>query len=148
MAKATGRNTGPAARMRGPADEAPPDEESAVGMENDDLDMGADDAAVEAGSGSSAVALSGDRAAARGATRSAPARTGPPAALMANPVTRFIVEAIIELRKVTWPQPADAWNMTLIVIAMSAFVAILLGAADFGLQKALTALVGWGLGGH
>jgi len=140
VAKTTSGDKGSAPRMRGPAGDPPSDEESAVGMENDDMEMGADEAAVETGSGSSAVALAG--------ARSAPARTGPPAALMANPVTRFIVEAILELRKVTWPQPADAWNMTLVVIAMSAFVAILLGAADFGLQKALTALVAWGLGHH
>jgi preprotein translocase SecE subunit len=67
---------------------------------------------------------------------------------MGNAFTRFLVESYLELRKVTWPRPIDAWNMTLIVIAMSAFVAIVLGAADLGLAKALTWIVGLGAAGH
>jgi preprotein translocase subunit SecE len=165
VAKVTGGNKSSAARwrssrnsggLRDTADESAPDGatgeatgedmadgEMAVGMENDDMETGVDEV-VESPS-ASAVALSSDAAVARGATR-APARTGPPEALMANPVTRFIVEAYLELRKVTWPRPDEAWNMTLVVIAMSAFVAILLGVADLGLAKALTFLVS--LGGH
>jgi preprotein translocase SecE subunit len=59
--------------------------------------------------------------------------------LLANPFTRFFAEAGIELRrKVTWPQPRDAWNMTLVVIAMSLAVAVLLGAADLVLNNGLS----------
>ena len=59
--------------------------------------------------------------------------------LLANPFTRFFAEAGIELRrKVTWPQPRDAWNMTLVVIAMSLAVALLLGAADLVLNTGLS----------
>lgn len=58
---------------------------------------------------------------------------------LANPFTRFFAEAGIELRrKVTWPQPRDAWNMTLVVIAMSLFVAALLGVVDLGLNQGLS----------
>ena len=56
--------------------------------------------------------------------------------LLANPVTRFPTESGIELwSKVTWPEPRYAWNMTLVVIAMSVFVAVILGAADLGLSQ-------------
>jgi preprotein translocase SecE subunit len=59
--------------------------------------------------------------------------------LLANPFTRFFTESGIELvRKVTWPQPRDAWNMTLVVIAMSVAVALLLGVVDLGLNTGLT----------
>ena len=65
-----------------------------------------------------------------------------PDALMANPITRWLAEAYIELRKVTWPDMSDAWNMTLIVIVVSAFVALVLGGADFGLTRLVTWLSG------
>jgi preprotein translocase SecE subunit len=130
------------------AGEALAGEEMAVDMENDDMETGVDEV-VESPT-ARAVALSSEAVVARGTggTTRAPARTGPPPALMANPITRFIIESYLELRKVTWPTPQDAWNMTLVVIAMSAFVALLLGAADLGLQKALTFLVHLGTGGQ
>jgi preprotein translocase subunit SecE len=62
-----------------------------------------------------------------------------PAWMMANPVTRYLVECANELLKVTWPDRRDAWNSTLIVIAMSVVVSLILGAADFGLNQ----LVAW-----
>ena len=65
---------------------------------------------------------------------------------MANPVTRRFAEAYLELLKVTWPTPREAWNMTLIVVAISAFVAMILGLADLGLQQALAWLISKGLG--
>ena len=57
---------------------------------------------------------------------------------------QFIYEAYLELTKVTWPSRADAWNMTLVVIAMSAVVAVVLGVADIGLTHALTWFLGLG----
>jgi preprotein translocase SecE subunit len=123
------------------------DQDSDQGMENDDdREMAiekADDEAlmVEPAGGSAALALPSGRAAARRATRPAPARTGPPEFILANPVTRFVYESYVELRKVTWPRSSEAWNMTLVVILMSAFVAALLGLADLGLQRALAFLV-------
>ncbi|MBF6589253.1 MAG: preprotein translocase subunit SecE [Ktedonobacterales bacterium] len=65
---------------------------------------------------------------------------------MRNPFTRFIAESYIELRKVTWPSRHDAWNMTLIVVAMSAVVAIILGVADIGFTQALTWILNLGTG--
>ncbi|HEY7779596.1 MAG TPA: preprotein translocase subunit SecE [Ktedonobacterales bacterium] len=62
-----------------------------------------------------------------------------PAWMMANPITRYLVECANELLKVTWPDRRDAWNSTLVVIAMSVVVSVILGAADFGLNQ----LVAW-----
>jgi preprotein translocase subunit SecE len=61
-----------------------------------------------------------------------------PSRLMANPITRYLAEVYIELRKVTWPSWNDAWNMALVVIGMSLVVAIVLGAADIGLTRLVT----------
>lgn len=59
--------------------------------------------------------------------------------LLSNPVTRFPTESGLELwSKVTWPEPRYAWNMTLVVIGMSIFVAVILGAADLGLSQFVT----------
>ncbi len=59
-------------------------------------------------------------------------------ALLANRFTRFFAEAYIELtKKVTWPQPRDAWNLTLVVIGMSLAVAVVLGIADLVFNQAL-----------
>jgi preprotein translocase SecE subunit len=79
----------------------------------------------------------------RAVARREPSAVGPearvPKGLMANPVTRYLAEVYIELRKVTWPDWHDAWNMALVVIGMSLAVAVILGAADI----ALTRLVTW-----
>lgn len=69
-----------------------------------------------------------------------------PDALLKNPLTRGLTEAYIELRKVTWPTRQDAWNMTIVTIVVSAIMAALLAASDWGLGHALTYLVNLGLG--
>jgi preprotein translocase subunit SecE len=51
---------------------------------------------------------------------------------------RFVDESRIELMKVTWPTRSEAWNMTLVVIALSAAVAVLLGVADIILTHVLS----------
>lgn len=81
--------------------------------------------------------------------RSAPAsvaRRGmhTPGWMMGNAVTRPIAESIEELLKVTWPTWSEAWTMTLVVIAMSAVVAAILGIADIGLIRALSWIVSLG----
>jgi len=49
---------------------------------------------------------------------------------------RFVREAYNELRyKVTWPTFQEARNMTFVVIALSAAIALLLWIADLGLTK-------------
>lgn len=69
-----------------------------------------------------------------------------PDALLKNPLTRGLAESYIELRKVTWPTRQAAWNMTLIVIIVSAIMSALLALSDYGLGRLLTYLVNLGLG--
>jgi preprotein translocase SecE subunit len=57
---------------------------------------------------------------------------------------RGVYNSYLELRKVTAPTPREAWNMTLVVMGMSAAVAILLGAADLGLIRFLAWIVSLG----
>jgi preprotein translocase subunit SecE len=53
---------------------------------------------------------------------------------MVNPI-QFVKEARNELMKVVWPTRQKTINVTLGVIFISLAVALLLGAADFGLTK-------------
>ena len=53
---------------------------------------------------------------------------------MTNPI-QFIKEAKNELMKVVWPSRRETIRMTLGVIIISVLVAVILGAADFGLTK-------------
>ena len=69
-----------------------------------------------------------------------------PSWMLGNAFTRYIAESYEELRKVTWPTWNEAWTMTLVVIAMSAVVAVILGAADIGLIRVLSWIVGLGSG--
>jgi preprotein translocase subunit SecE len=48
-----------------------------------------------------------------------------------NAVTRYFKETRAELRKVNWPTRQQATNLTLIVLAVTVFMAILLGAIDY-----------------
>ncbi len=53
-----------------------------------------------------------------------------------NRIVRFVREAYHELRyKVTWPTFQEARTMTIVVIALSAAVSIVLALADVGLLK-------------
>ena len=62
----------------------------------------------------------------------------------ANRIVAFLFEAYRELRyKVTWPTFQEARNMTIAVLALSAFVAAVLGLADLGLFRLFQLL-----GGH
>ena len=45
----------------------------------------------------------------------------------ANPVVRYFRETRGELRKVTWPTREEAWRLTLIVLGVTAAMAIFLG---------------------
>lgn len=65
--------------------------------------------------------------------------------MMGNVVTRYAAESFVELySNTTWPTWREAWNFTLIVLVMSAAVAIILGIADLGLVQVLTWFVGLG----
>lgn len=69
-----------------------------------------------------------------------------PPALMGNPVTRWLAESYIELRKVTWPERNEAWNMSMVVVVVSVIMSLALAAADFGLGHLLSYFVSLGLG--
>ena len=102
----------------------------------------ADEIALDQEAAQAASRALAERPITAGVTR----RPAVPQPLMGNPITRYLAESAIELRyNVTWPVPREAWNMTLIVIAMSAFVAALLGLSDVGLIRALNWVVNLGI---
>ena len=61
--------------------------------------------------------------------------------LKENKVIRYFYEAKEELEKVSWPSRKETLMATLLVIAVSVGTAVFLGALDFGLNKALSALI-------
>ena len=63
--------------------------------------------------------------------------------LRSNKIGSFLYEAYYELRyKVTWPTFREARNMTVVVIALSAVIGILLAGADFGLYRLFLFIIG------
>jgi preprotein translocase subunit SecE len=110
------------------------DDDALNGDEEEDV-LAEDEIVDEAVSGGSEQAIT------RASAQATAARTGAPAWVLGNPFTRYIYESIVELRKVTWPTRQQTWQLTLVVIAMSAFVAILLGLFDLGLVKLIGYLV-------
>jgi preprotein translocase subunit SecE len=48
-----------------------------------------------------------------------------------NAIVRYFRETWFELRRVSWPTRAEAANLTLIVIAVTSFLAIILGLMDW-----------------
>jgi preprotein translocase SecE subunit len=124
------------------AEDSAPEGVDEVDSEEEDLSLEVDPTARKDDSERALTALSE-----RGATaRSGSGGIYVPEPLMRNRFTRWLAEAYIELRKVTWPEPRDAWNMTLIVIAVSVIMSGLLAAADFGLGHLLSYFVSLGLG--
>ena len=127
--------------MATPADEDPRDEELPVPVDESEAEAAADE--------DEDLRLSEEnvsRAVARRPKVAAPTSHAPavPDFLMGNPVTRFVAESYLELRKVTAPTPGEAWNMTLIVIIFSVVLAALLSLADLGLVRALTWFINLG----
>ncbi len=58
-----------------------------------------------------------------------------------NKIVLFFKEVKSELWKVVWPSRRDAIRYTLTVIVFSLVVAVILGAADYGLLKGFEALI-------
>lgn len=60
---------------------------------------------------------------------------------MANPIVTYFKGAWEELKKVVWPTKNEIVQHTLVVVGLSLFLALFLGAADyllnFGLEKIL-----------
>jgi preprotein translocase subunit SecE len=48
-----------------------------------------------------------------------------------NAIARFYRETVGELRKVSWPTRAEATNLTIIVLIVLVFMAIILGGVDW-----------------
>ena len=149
MAKTIGKDKVSSTRARnarqaaGPADERtgddPEDEDTTVTDDSDELPTGAatdepeyeedDDLAIR------------DRVVIRHSEGAINRGVQVPSWMMANAFTRWLAESYLELRKVTWPTWADAWQMTIIVILVSAVVAVILGVADLGFIQALSWIV-------
>ena len=52
-----------------------------------------------------------------------------------NVIQRFTRETVGELRKVSWPTRQEAWQLTLIVLVVLAFMSIFLGIVVDGLSR-------------
>jgi preprotein translocase subunit SecE len=59
-----------------------------------------------------------------------------------NVVIRYLKETRAELKKVNWPSRQEATNLTLIVIAVTAFMALLLGLLDYIFAKLFELILG------
>ena len=62
--------------------------------------------------------------------------------IITEKIIRFLKEAKIELRKVTWPTPRQTLASTSVVIIVVIIVSIFLGIVDFGLAKAIRLVLG------
>lgn len=58
-----------------------------------------------------------------------------------NPITSFIKESYVELKKVAWPKRSEVVSKTLIVIASIIIIAALAGALDYGLYSGVKFLI-------
>jgi preprotein translocase subunit SecE len=54
---------------------------------------------------------------------------------------KYLQEVKQELEKVTWPSREKTINMTLLVVGVSLFIALLVAGADFLFSKMLTILI-------
>ena len=58
-----------------------------------------------------------------------------------NAIRRFTRETVGELRKVSWPTRQEAWQLTLIVLVVLAFMSIFLGIIVDGIAQQLLSLM-------
>jgi preprotein translocase subunit SecE len=58
-------------------------------------------------------------------------------------IREFVLEVLVEFRKVTWPSRQELINSTVVVIVVTVVLAAFLGAIDIALARA----VEWVLGG-
>jgi preprotein translocase subunit SecE len=59
-----------------------------------------------------------------------------------NVVIKYLKETRAELKKVSWPSRQEATNLTLIVIAVTTFMALLLGFIDYIFAKLFGLIIG------
>ncbi len=62
--------------------------------------------------------------------------------LMISKIKRFLREAKVELKKVTWPTPKEALASTSVVIVVVMIVSLFLGVVDLGLTKIIRLVLG------
>ena len=74
------------------------------------------------------------------ASQPAPQRR-PAAPARQNPISQFVRESRIELRKVVWPTRQEATRLTLLVIGVSAAVGLVLGGFDYGIAQLFSLVV-------
>lgn len=156
MAKTIGKDNGAATPARRPAGstDTPASDESREDLvvAETDTDLESDSSAVELADDADdagELALPPSRALQRRASAEVAMPQRASAIRQATShtaLTRYLYDSVEELRKVTFPTRAEAWNLTLIVIFMSAFIAAILGLADIGLIRALSWIVGLGTG--
>ena len=59
-----------------------------------------------------------------------------------NVVIKYLKETRAELKKVNWPSRQEATNLTLIVIGVTTFMALLLGLIDYIFAKLFELILG------
>jgi preprotein translocase subunit SecE len=59
-----------------------------------------------------------------------------------NAVIKYLKETRAELKKVNWPSRQEATNLTLIVMAVTTFMALLLGFLDYIFAKLFELILG------
>ncbi|MCH7593184.1 MAG: preprotein translocase subunit SecE [Chloroflexi bacterium] len=57
-------------------------------------------------------------------------------------VFRFFIEVIAELRRTTWPTRQEATRLSILVLIVSAFFGVFLGAIDYGFGQLSKFLIG------
>ena len=58
-----------------------------------------------------------------------------------NPISRYIRETRGELRKVTWPSREESWRLTIIVVGVTALMALFFWVFDFAFSSAIQGLI-------
>ncbi len=56
-------------------------------------------------------------------------------------LTEYMKDVVAELKKVSWPTKQQTTNLTLLVIGVSAVVALYIGGLDFIFQKLISSLI-------
>ncbi len=58
---------------------------------------------------------------------------------MFDKIKKFLRETRVELSKVTWPNRREVVSSTMVIVVMSACLAVIIGVFDFGLSR----LIDW-----
>jgi len=58
-----------------------------------------------------------------------------------NKLSKYLIDSVAELKKVSWPTKKEVVKHTAIVIGVSLFIAAFLGLLDFGFTRLLTVIL-------